>query len=53
MSQALRPLCLIQFWNWKNFFFSLLALWDTRIIANNGQVKMSLVLAGHYIFPQD
>ena len=25
----------------------------TRIMADNGQVKMNLVLAGHYIFPQD
>ena len=28
--QALETLCLIQFWNWKNSLFSLLALWGNK-----------------------
>ena len=30
MPQALKPLCLIGFWNWKNSLFSLLALWGNK-----------------------
>ena len=30
MPQALKSLCLIQFWNWKNSLFSLLALWGSK-----------------------
>ena len=30
MPQAPKPLCLIQFWNWKNSPFSLLALWGNK-----------------------
>ena len=30
MPQALKPLCLIQFWNWKITLFSLLALWGNK-----------------------
>ena len=30
MPQALKTLCLIQFWSWKNSLFPLLALWGNR-----------------------
>ena len=30
MPQAPKPLCLIQFWNWKISLFSLLALWGNK-----------------------
>ena len=30
MPQALKPLCLIQFWSWKNSLFPLLALWGNK-----------------------
>ena len=30
MPQVPKPLCLIQFWNWKNSFFSLSALWGNK-----------------------
>ena len=30
MPQALKHLCLIQFWNWKNTLFLLLALWGNK-----------------------
>ena len=30
MLQALKPLCFIQFWNWKKFPFSLFTLWGNK-----------------------
>ena len=30
MPKALKPLCLIQFWSWKNSLFPLLALWGNK-----------------------
>ena len=30
MAQALKPLCLIQFWSWMNSLFSILALWGNK-----------------------
>ena len=30
MPQALKPLCLIQFWGWKNSLFPILALWGNK-----------------------
>ena len=30
MQQALKPLCLIQFWSWVNSLFPLLALWGNK-----------------------
>ena len=30
MPQALKPLCLIQFWSWLNYLFPLLALWGNK-----------------------
>ena len=30
MSHALKPLCLIQFWSWRNSLSPLLALWGNK-----------------------